>query len=75
VFTMDTALQHTCASFREQAARGAITAAECDLLIDGANTLAVNLETLIEEAQAGTAPSWREASHPPLPVMAASGTM
>ncbi len=60
MFTVDSALLHTCASFHEQAARGAITAAECDLLIDGAILLAVNLETLVEDAQAGRPPSWHE---------------
>jgi hypothetical protein len=65
VFTVDSALQHTCASFREQAARGEITAAECDLLIDGAILLAVHLETLIQDAYAGKPPSWLDASRRP----------
>lgn len=62
MFTVDSALQHTCASFREQAARGEITAAECDLLIDGAILLAVNLEALIQDFHAGRPPSWPDAS-------------
>lgn len=74
MFTVDSALQHTCASFREQAARGAITAVECDLLIDGAIMLAVHLETLIEDAQAGRSPSSPEASpRLPLRALATSG--
>jgi len=37
-------------AFREQVARGEITAAERDLLIDGAILLAVNLEELVQDA-------------------------
>jgi hypothetical protein len=48
VFTVDAALQHTCASFREQVAKGEITAGECDLLIDGAIMLAMHLEALVQ---------------------------
>jgi hypothetical protein len=62
VFTVDAALEHTCADFREQAARGEITAAERDLLIDGAILLAANLEELIQDARAGEPPSWPDAS-------------
>jgi hypothetical protein len=51
----------TCADFREQAARGEITAAECDLLIDRAVLLAVNLEELIQDARAGEPPGWPDA--------------
>ncbi len=61
MFTVDAALEHTCADFREQAARGEITAAERDLLIDGAILLAANLEELIQDARAGEAPSWPDA--------------
>jgi hypothetical protein len=67
VLTLDAALQHTCASFHEHAARGEITAAECDLLIDGAILLAVNLDALIQDAHA----HWPEFSqHPAVGVMA-----
>jgi hypothetical protein len=59
VFTVDAALQHTCAGFREHAARGEITANECDLLIDGAIMLAVHLEALIQEASASWPALWR----------------
>ncbi len=68
MYTVDSALQHTCAELREQVARGQITAAECDLLIDGAILLAIHLETLVQDARAGTEPAWLEpapAPHPP----------
>jgi hypothetical protein len=75
VFTVDSALQHTCAGFRERAAHGEITAAECDLLIDGAVLLAVNLEALIQDAHTGRPPSWLAASpRPALRVLAASAS-
>jgi hypothetical protein len=54
VFTVDAALQHTCAGFREHAARGEITANECDLLIDGAIMLAVHLEAFVQEPSASS---------------------
>ena len=57
MFTVDAALERTCAGFREQAARGEITAAERDLLIDGAILLAANLEELIQDARAREPPS------------------
>ena len=62
MFTVDSALQHSCAEFREHAARGEITAAECDLLMDGAILLAVHLEELIQDARAGLPPGWPEAA-------------
>jgi hypothetical protein len=58
VFTVDAALERTCADFREQAARGEITAGERDLLTDGAILLAVYLEELIKDARAAEPPSW-----------------
>jgi hypothetical protein len=58
VFTVDAALQQTCAQFREQAMRGQITEAERDLLIDGAILLAVHLEGLIQDALAEAHPLW-----------------
>jgi hypothetical protein len=58
VFTVDAALQQTCAQFREQAMRGQITDAERDLLIDGAILLAVHLEGLIQDAYAEGQPTW-----------------
>lgn len=66
MFTVDSALQHTCACFREQCARGEITATERDLLIDGAILLAVNLEGLIQDAQAGKPPRWADTSQHPV---------
>jgi hypothetical protein len=74
VFTVDSALQHTCAIIREQAAHGDITAAECDLLIDGAILLAANIETLIQDAHADMPPAWPQASQlPALRVLAVNG--
>lgn len=67
MFTIDAALLHTCASFHDQAARGEITAAERDLLIDGAILLAVNLEALIQDAHDGWPPDWAAASQPRAP--------
>jgi hypothetical protein len=40
MLAIDTALQDTCDEIRDQAARGQITAAERDLMIDGAILLA-----------------------------------
>lgn len=57
MFAVDSALQRTYASFREQAARGEISAAERNLLIDGAVLLAANLESLIQDAHAGRPPA------------------
>jgi hypothetical protein len=58
VFIVDEALEHTCGEFRAQAARGEISEAERDLLIDGAVLLTVNLEELIQDARAGRPVSW-----------------
>ncbi len=57
VLTVDAALQHTCAIFREQADRGEITMTERDLLIDGAILLAMHLETLSQDARIGSPPA------------------
>lgn len=65
MFTVDSALEHTSAIIREQAAHGDITAAERDLLIDGAILLAANLESLIQDAHADRPPAWPEASQRP----------
>ena len=75
MFTVDSALQHTCASFREQVERGEITGYECDLLIDGAILLASSLESLVQDAHMGGPPSWSDAGQRPgRHVLAASGT-
>jgi hypothetical protein len=63
VFAVDSALQHTCAEFREQANRGQITEAECDLLIDGAILLAIHLEALIQDAAPAGCDRDRELQH------------
>ena len=56
VFTVDAALESTCATFREQADRGDITPAERDLLIDGAILLAMHIDDLPREDRAGLTP-------------------
>jgi hypothetical protein len=61
VFIVDTALERTCAELRARAADGAITAAERDLLIDGAILLAVKFDEIIQDAHAGQLPSWPDA--------------
>lgn len=65
MYTADAALQHTCASFREQAGRGEITPVERDLLIDGAIMLAVHLEDLAQDALSGRHPV--TGPRPPVP--------
>ena len=65
MFTVDSALQHTCAMFRERAAHGEITPVERDLLIDGAILLAANLELLIQDAHEGWRLSWPDSGQPP----------
>ncbi len=72
MFTVDAALERTCAGFGEQAARGEITATERDLLTDGAILLAASLEDLIQDARAGEPPRWPGAGqHRPARVLAA----
>jgi hypothetical protein len=56
VFIVDAALEDTCAEFRLRAVDGHITAAERDLLIDGAILLAANIERLAQGARAGLRP-------------------
>jgi hypothetical protein len=58
VLTVDAALQHVCAIFREQADRGDITPAERDLLIDGAILLAMHVDDLAQDGPAGSPPGW-----------------
>lgn len=53
MFALESALEHTCAEFRDQVTRGQITAAERDLLIDGAILLAIHLEALLQDAHPG----------------------
>jgi len=60
VLTVDAALQHICAVFRERADRGDITPTERDLLIDGAILLAMHVDDLAEEDSVGSYPSWPE---------------
>ncbi len=64
VLTVDAALQHTCAIFRERADRGDITPIERDLLIDGAILLAMHLDDLAQDGGTGSHPGWPEAARP-----------
>ena len=62
VLTVDAALQHICAIFRERADRGDITATERDLLIDGAVLLAMHVDDLAGDGRTGPHPGWPEAA-------------
>lgn len=74
MFTVDSALQHTCASIRKQVECGEITAYECDLLIDGAILLAASLEAQVQDAHARKSSGWPDAGQRPgRHVLAASG--
>jgi hypothetical protein len=64
VLTVDAALQHTCAIFREQADQGDITPAERDLLIDGAILLAMHLDDLAQDRRVGSHPGWSDQARP-----------
>jgi len=66
VLTVEAALEHTCAIFRERADRGDITPAERDLLIDGAILLAVHIDDLAWEGRAGSPSGWPRAVRPAL---------
>jgi hypothetical protein len=54
MLTVDVALQHTCAIFREQADRAGITPTERDLLIDGAILLAMTVDDLARDGRVGS---------------------
>jgi hypothetical protein len=73
VFIVDAALEHTCAEFRSSAADGEITAAERDLLIDGAIMLAANVEELLQDARGGLPPAWPDGRRPADAVAAGRG--
>ena len=62
--TVDAALQHICAIFREQADRGDITATERDLLIDGAILLAMHVDDLGQNGRVGSHSGWPEGTLP-----------
>jgi hypothetical protein len=64
VLTVDAALQHICAIFREQADRGDITPTERDLLIDGAILLANYVDDLARDGRIGSHSGWPEAALP-----------
>ena len=65
VLTVDAALQHLCAIFREHADQGDITPAERDLLIDGAILLAMQVDDLALDDRVGSDCGWPKR---PLPV-------
>ena len=58
VFTVDAALQHTCAIVREKANQGDISPAERDLLIDGAILLAMHVNELAQDGCVGWHSGW-----------------
>lgn len=60
VLTVDEALQHMCALFREQADRGSITPSERDLLIDGAVLLAMRVDDLARDDRTDPDSGWPE---------------
>jgi len=64
VLTIEAALEHTCAVFRERADRGDITPAERDLLIDGAIVLAMHIDDLSTDRRGDPAPVWAEVARP-----------
>ncbi len=64
VLTVDAALQHICAIFREQADRGAITSTERDLLTDGAILLAMRVDDLARDGRVGPDSGWPEGALP-----------
>ena len=64
VLTVDAALQHTCAIFRERADRGDITPTERDLLIDGAILLAMHVDDLARDDHAGSHSGWPQGALP-----------
>ena len=64
VFTVDAALESTCAIFRERADQGDITPAERDLLIDGAILLAMHIDDLAREGGADPTPGWPRMARP-----------
>jgi hypothetical protein len=64
VLTVEAALEHTCAIFRERADRGDITPAERDWLTDGAILLAAHIDDLAWEGRAGSASGWAEVALP-----------
>ena len=64
VLTVDSALQHVCAIFRERADRGDITPTERDLLIDGAILLAMHVDDLAQDGRLGPHSGWSQRALP-----------
>ena len=58
VLTVDAALEHVGAIFREQADRGDITPTERDLLIDGAILLAMRVDDMAQDGRVGSGSGW-----------------
>ena len=58
VLTVDEALQHICAIFREETDRGDITPVERDLLIDGAILLAMRVDDQARDGRVGSDSGW-----------------
>lgn len=54
VLTVDEALQHICALFRDEANLGDITPTERDLLMDGAILLAMSVDDMSREDRLGS---------------------
>jgi hypothetical protein len=67
VITVETALERTCANFREQADQGGITPAERDLLINGAILLAMHIDDLAQEGRSDSGRGWPEVLRPAPP--------
>jgi hypothetical protein len=67
VLTVDEALQHICAMFREEADLGDITPTERDLLMDGAILLAMNVDDMSREDHFGPDSRWPEGALPRRP--------
>jgi hypothetical protein len=64
VLTVDEALRHICAVFREEADQGDITPTERDLLIDGAILLAMRVDDQDRDGRAGPVPGLPEGAPP-----------
>ena len=64
VLTVDAALHHICAIFRDQADRGDITPTERDLLIDGAILLAMYVNDLARDGRVSSHSGWPEGALP-----------
>ncbi len=64
VLTVDEALQHICAIFRDEAKLGDITPTERDLLMDGAILLAMSVDDMSREDRSGSGSGRTEGALP-----------